>query len=251
VALGAVPFLLLWGRADEVAPRAEEVLLRENFDGDKLDPAKWELAGGRATFHDGVAALWLDAGPKGALKTTQISTKSTFEPGASGIEIEARLRLVHPDTKEFPKGLCGAFYAIAPAKPQAEFDFELLTNDQSKLWLNTWSEGQQFPQWKTIEKFDQTQWNTYILRWKSDYSVEWLVNGKSERALSASLLGGVLKRFLPASPMRVDLSLWRPGKETDWTEAYNADFDRTLNDPDKTTRFALEVDYLVVRRLAD
>jgi len=233
-------------------------LFFDDFNGAKLDAAVWKVPALRPTetpvfeVKDGKLLVHYNTyKPDGSGQVTTyapvMSSAARFGPGATGnrkgLEFEARLRVLEP-----PPGLNAAFFLQEEEKDSPdgpdEVDFELLTKERDKVWLNTYN-GLKSGVWGSWaapgDDYDMRQWNTYTVRWNEDNRVQWFINGREVRPFAAF--------NPPDEAMRLKFTYWKPQKE--WDEAYHPQLDdKGVKTPAENVRFTMEVDWVRVRPLA-
>jgi hypothetical protein len=254
--------LALAGLLAASARAATRVLLRDDFDGSALDAAKWLVPTGPGTFFGrtqvrppsvplvvsgGVIRLQLDTWnpsaqvPGDSFFGSEIDTLETFARG-SGLEFEARLRLVGP----LPRGLVGSLFSFVflPPDRRDEIDFELLSNDLDaglpRVLTNVFDDDD-FSQpgdkaFATLAGLDLASFHSYTVRWLPD-RVEWWIDGTRVRQELVTL---------PDDAMNVRLNFWAP--DSFFSEAYDASLQPAANAQDNQVYF-YEVDWVEIRRV--
>jgi hypothetical protein len=243
---------------------ADELLLRDDFDGAALDTAKWLVPTGEGTFFGrtqirpptmplevsgGVIRLQLDTwNPSGQVPGdsflgSEIDSVETW-PVASGLSFQARTRLV----PGVPGGVVGSVfsYVFLPAIPgHDEIDFELLGNDvvasRERVLTNVFDDADFSqpgdPLFVGRPGLDPSAFHLYEVRWLPG-RVEWWVDGERVR---------VETETVPDAPQNVRLNFWAP--DAFFADAYDAAL-QPATSPGENQTWYYEVDFVEVRRLA-
>ena len=251
-----------------LAPPTPTVLLRDDFDGDHLDNAVWQLAswslgrsrlGEDVAVADGHAVLAFNTfdpdSPGERTVGSELFTKQAFARPADGVlEIEARVRL----GDDLPPGIVASIFTYATVQSDAgpvsdEIDFEFLTaqnaNAKGRVTCTTWNDwNEKTPDYEdetvtssetiAVGDLDLHAFNTYIIRWHAD-RVEWLVNGERIR---------VAETAVPDAPSPIRFNLWAAAEG--WTDAYAATLQPAASAEDNK-RSTYAIDYVEVRAVPD
>lgn len=241
-------------QASSPASAAGTVVLRDDFNGSKLNTTTWGVGtwklgrtqlGNVPAVSGGLARLSFS---NQGLKGSEIYTKTNFARG-NGVEFEARLRL-----NSLPSGLVAAIFTYNTANTLSdELDIEILSKQVAAAsggapvlfttW-NDWNEAQpsyddgihHASKTQFVPGLDVNQFHTWVIRWLPG-KTEWLLDG----VLVATQ---TLAQPDLATPLR--LNLWAPA--SGWTDAYDASL-RSENNKKRAKTWAYDVDWIEVRRL--
>lgn len=243
-------------------------LLRDDFNGDALDLSTFLLPSGPGTFFgqtqirapslppdvsDGVLTLLLDTHnptalvPGDSFLGSEIRTREVFEV-ETGLSLRSRLRFVDPPEGSLPGGIVGGFFTFGLEFPfgggpiRDEIDFELLTNDlgQESIFTNVFdddgfNQAGDFVN-ASAPGLDITEFAEYEIRLFPD-RIEFLVNGSVVRVETDTLA-------IDPQDVRININVPNGG----FVDAFNPAFEPVASAADNE-QFALEVDFLEVRRL--
>lgn len=235
---------------------AGTVLFRDDFNGPKLDAAKWSVgtwALGRSHFGNipviaaGIARLTFDTYQ---FKATEIYTKQVFNLD-DGIEFNARVRL-----NNLPSGLVAALFTYA-YNPETllsdEIDIEILTKQinlsagATPLLFSTWNDWDETnPNYNDgvhnaslqayVGNLDINDFHTFTIRWLPGYT-EWLVDG-------VLIESSDLAQPDMVAPFRINF--WAPA--SGWSDAFDAGL-KPVPNKKKNRRYYYDVDWVEIRQL--
>jgi len=243
---------------------AQEIF-RDDFNGGSVDLSKWQVMThivGRSQFGNtpvvsgGFARLKHDtynaSAPGARFRGTELATNAFLSRGATGIELEARVR-----SNAMTNGLVTSFFTYISRNSGGtvlwdEIDFEFLSNrtnaaagsdpvlvsTYNDFNLSTQPYGDEVTQSSreyTINALDLTQFNTFRIKWLNN-RLEWYANGRLLRTVTGSLV--------PTDATRARFNFWAPGNE--WGAAYSSALNPTSNPANNQSAF-YDVDWMVVR----
>jgi beta-glucanase (GH16 family) len=237
-------------------PRDPLLVFRDDFDGSSMDDGRWFMPEGAGTFFgrtqlrparerlqvtNGVIRLRLDTHnptartPGDSFWGSEIVTRQTFDVG-SGLSFSARVRL----GGALPGGLVASLFSYAlTGGVRDEIDFELLTNDYSRVLTNVF----QADGFSTggrpvyVSGIDASGFNELTIEWRAT-QIRWKVNGVIVRELVERV---------PLTPMSIRLNLWAPA--SDFAAAFNPSLQPSATAGGNQTYF-YDVDWVEVRRLS-
>ena len=203
--------------------------LRDDFNAPALDTSIWMMPEGEGTFvgrtqfrppsrplqiANGVLRLQLDTYNPTAVTQgdsfwgSEIVTRQTFQVGG-GLRFTARVRV----PALVPGGIVASVFSYAlTGAVRDEIDFEVLTNDPTRILTNLFSrEGFSSPgRPQFIGGFTAGVFNDLTVEWRPT-SVKWAINGQFVREVTERV---------PVEPMTIRLNVWAPA--ADFPAAYNA-----------------------------
>ena len=233
---------------------AGTVLLRDDFNGVRLDRKRWDVAnwtlgrtnlGNAPVVSGGLAQLRFDTYQ---FAGTEMFTRASYARG-NGIEFEARMRL-----NQLPDGLVAAMFTYqANGGVSDEIDIEILSKQVNlssggaPLLLSTWNDWDEAnptyddgihhkSQTVKVNGLDVNAFHTYTVRWLPTRT-EWLVDG----VLIAS---STQAQPDLATPFRINL--WAPA--SGWTDAYAASL-QPVTQRRKNASYYVDVDWVEIRKL--
>jgi len=253
--------------------RAQE-LFRDDFDGVRLDPGKWSWQDRNWP----VGQTWFKGPPdvSGGLATFTHHTYNQYDPGRlsclgqeiysnvlferlDGLEFEARVRLRTP----MAGGLVASFFAymdeqVAGHIENDEIDFEFLSNqlnkrpDTHQVIVATYDDF--WGQWDdpdrhivanpAVFRLDLGEFNVFKIRWWPDRT-EWRWDPTPR---DSDVLIFATTDAQADEPLTIRFNFW--AATSIWPLAWDPGMVPT-NDPTRDAVCFYDVDYVVVRRIAD
>jgi hypothetical protein len=171
---------------------------------------------------------------------TDLISIASFDRSA-GLSVTVRAKLDAP----IPGGLVGGIFLYAPPSTPGdtrhdEIDFELLSNDPTRLLTNIYGDetlGAGHPAAFVCPNGPTTDYHTYQILWLPG-RVSWYVDGVLLRSVTT-------ESPLPTGPLYLHLNLWAPGAE--FTSAYNAALNWTTNSS-ADQMHSMSIDWVIVSR---
>lgn len=270
--------LLVWFALCASLPLPGQVRIRDDFDGTRLDSAKWCTPAGPATFFGRTQIRPRHLPPTVANGRLHL-TLETYNPSArrpgdsfwgtevqttafrreTGLSVKARVRVrangVDASNRSvpLPGGLVvGIFLYTSDScgsrllSRRDEIDFELLSNDivasRRRVLTNVFPNSPfSFPgvfRFVTQSGLDLTAWNDVEIRWLLDRT-QWYLNGVLVREEFSAL---------PTGDMTVRLNFWAP--DSTFASAYSPAL-RPASFAAANTTWTCEVDWVEVCSLLD